>query len=120
MTSDSDRALFARIYDVVSRVPAGMVATYGDIAALVGDCDARTVGYALNDLPGSRHPEVPWQRVINSQGGISTRGEEQRRLLASEGVEFDLHGRVPLTRFRWPGPGDQPEDADRTEQLRLF
>jgi methylated-DNA-protein-cysteine methyltransferase-like protein len=53
---------------------------------------------------------VPWQRVINARGGISTGrawpGGElvQRRLLEAEGVEFDANGRVPLDRFRWrPG-----------------
>ena len=84
--SDTDRqTLDERIYEVVGQVPRGTVATYGDIAAIVGDgCDARTVGYALNDLPKASEGAVPWQRVINSMGGISTRGPLQRRLLEDE------------------------------------
>ncbi|HVA92781.1 MAG TPA: MGMT family protein [Chloroflexota bacterium] len=121
MSTESDHILYARIYDIVRQVPEGSVATYGEIAALVGDCDARTVGYALNDLPGSRQSEVPWQRVINSQGGISTRGEEQRRLLEAEGIEFDPKGRVPLARFRWPRPEqDAAPEVEEPSQLRLF
>jgi hypothetical protein len=52
--------------------------------------------------------DVPWQRVINSQGKISLRpgGNQQRLLLEGEGVEFDEHDRVDLKRFRWEGPPD--------------
>jgi methylated-DNA-protein-cysteine methyltransferase-like protein len=109
-----------------------MVATYGDIAAIVRGCDARTVGYALNEIPKRREGEVPWQRIINSQGGISTRGVRQRELLEAEGIVFDARDRVPLARYRWPGPnaedaaaqGLTPRPAgdadDGAEQLRLF
>ena len=69
------RPLFERIYEEIEQVPRGKVATYGDIAGLVGEgCDARMVGYALNALPDERSQIVPWQRIINSTGGISTRG----------------------------------------------
>ncbi|HEY8285661.1 MAG TPA: MGMT family protein [Chloroflexota bacterium] len=121
MTTNPDQALYARIYAAVAQVPAGSVATYGDIAALVGGCDARTVGYALNELPKGRQSLIPWQRIINSQGGISTRGEEQRRLLVAEGIEFDSKGRVPLARFRWPRPGrESPPTEEAPSQPRLF
>jgi methylated-DNA-protein-cysteine methyltransferase-like protein len=95
-----------RIHDVVRRIPAGRVLTYGEVAVLAGlPGQARLVGYALHALP--RHTSVPWQRVINARGGISTGrafpGGElvQRRLLEAEGVECDANGRVPLERFRW-------------------
>ncbi|HXT37777.1 MAG TPA: MGMT family protein [Chloroflexota bacterium] len=121
MSPESDPALYERIYAAVAQVPAGSVATYGDIAALVGGCDARTVGYALNELPKGRQSSIPWQRIINSQGGISTRGEEQRRLLVGEGIEFDPKGRVPLARFRRPRPDqDDPPPAKEPSQPRLF
>lgn len=97
---------YPRIYDVVSRIPAGRVLTYGDVAALAGlPGRARLVGYALHALP--EHTTVPWHRVINAQGRISlgraVAGAElaQRFRLEGEGVEFDAHGRVSLTRFRW-------------------
>jgi methylated-DNA-protein-cysteine methyltransferase related protein len=93
-----------RIYAVVKRIPKGKVATYGQIARIVGRCTARMVGYAMAATPeGSR---VPWQRVINSQGMISARSHSdgdvrQRVLLEKEGVKFDAKGRVDLTVFQW-------------------
>jgi len=95
-----------RIYAVVRQIPRGRVLTYGDVAALAGmPRHARLVGYALHALV---HPtDVPWHRVINHKGGISTGrvwpGGEllQRDLLEAEGVQFALNGRVPLRQYRW-------------------
>jgi len=111
--------LYERIYDLVALVPPGQVATYGDIAAILMSCDARTVGYALNALPRER-ADVPWQRIVNSQGGISTPGTTQRTLLEAEGIAFDERGRIPLTRFRWKGPDLEDEPQAPTGQLPLF
>ena len=93
------------IWKMVSKIPRGRVATYGQIAELAGlEGHARQVGYALHNLPeGSR---IPWHRVINAQGEVSPRTagdshELQRLLLEAEGVEFDTRGRVDLKRFRW-------------------
>lgn len=124
-------ALVLRIYEVVRAVPWGRVATYGDIAAIVGGgCDARTVGNALNTIPKRAAQEVPWQRIINAQGGISTKGLLQRKLLEDEGAEFDANGRIPLDRFRWDGPTAEwatehgfnmlPHRGQGSEQLSLF
>jgi methylated-DNA-protein-cysteine methyltransferase related protein len=92
-----------RIYEAVQQIPAGRVSTYGDIATIVGGIDAWTIGQALNRVPKEQQQAVPWQRVINAQGGISTRGLLQRKLLEDEGVFFD-GDRVDLRRFRWTGP----------------
>ena len=63
---------YQRIYDVVRRIPAGRVATYGQVAALAGlPGHARQVGYALHALED--HSGVPWQRVINAGGRVSPR-----------------------------------------------
>ena len=105
-----------RIYDVVRQTPYGRVATYGDIAAIVGDgCDARTVGYALNDLPKGSDAVVPWQRIVNSQGRISTRGARQREILESEGIVFDASGRIPLDRYRWRGQDGQDTTGEQSD-----
>ncbi len=95
-----------RIYHTVRQIPAGCIATYGDIARLADlPGHARLVGYALHALP--EFTDVPWQRVINAKGTISLGraypgGElHQRHLLETEGVEFDANGRVDLKRFRW-------------------
>lgn len=97
----------ARVNEVVRSVPAGRVATYGDVATLLGSPRvARHVGYALAALTD---PTVPWHRIINAQGRISHRGdlvraETQRRRLEAEGIVFDALGRVDLKRFRISPP----------------
>jgi len=96
---------YERIYETIRRIPKGRVATYGQIASLVGmPGHARQVGYALNALPDDRN--VPWHRVINARGEVSPRADEgsepiQRALLELEGVVFDDAARVSLERFRW-------------------
>jgi methylated-DNA-protein-cysteine methyltransferase-like protein len=95
-----------RIYEVVRRVPCGKVATYGQIAKIVDRCTARMVGYAMAALRG--RTDIPWQRVINSKGEISTRSRgdgalRQRKLLEKEGIRFDPRGRVNLRKVRWVG-----------------
>ena len=113
-TSPPDPILYNhQVWEIVSQVPAGKVATYGQIARLLasppGVADKsyltlgpRWVGYAMAKCPD----EIPWQRVINSKGEISSRpgAEHQRRLLEEEGVEFDPRGRVDLKRFGWQPP----------------
>src|SRR5207237_3453159 len=102
MKTDAD-GTHGRIHRIVSRIPRGRVATYGQIARLSGlRGQARLVGYAMHALPtGSR---VPWQRVVSSRGEISLPGSSatrQRSLLESEGVRFDVRGRIDLDRFLW-------------------
>lgn len=105
---------YRRIYAVIRRIPAGRVATYGQIAALAGlPGHARQVGYALNSL--SDEHDVPWHRVINSKGRISRRAESayddlQRVLLEAEGVVFGLNGSISLADFGWE-PGDSVNDT---------
>ncbi len=103
---------FARVYHVVRLIPCGQVATYGQVASIVGDPQAaRTVGWALSSLPEGEH--VPWHRVINAQGRISPRRcagavPEQRVLLEREGVVFDAGGAIDLEHYQWEGL-DWPE-----------
>jgi len=99
--------LHQTIYEIVRQIPRGRVATYGQIAAIVGGCTPRVVGYAMASVPfGS---DVPWHRVINAQGRVSERSAgdgaaAQRALLEAEGVRFDGDGRVDLSRWGWRGP----------------
>ncbi len=98
---------YGRIYALVRRIPAGRVATYGQIARLAG-CGARMAGYAMAAVP--KGSGIPWQRVINAQGRISPRkgggGEtRQLKLLRAEGIAFDATGRVDLKAVGWTGPG---------------
>ncbi|HTD51773.1 MAG TPA: MGMT family protein [Thermoanaerobaculia bacterium] len=97
---------YERIYAVVSRIPRGRVATYGQVARLAGLAgQARLVGYALSALETGSG--VPWHRVVNAAGQISLRqdggpaGRVQRVLLQRERVRFDARDRISLERFRW-------------------
>jgi methylated-DNA-protein-cysteine methyltransferase-like protein len=96
------------VLDVVRAVPEGSVTTYGTVALLAGKPrHARQVGAILYGLRDSEE-DVPWQRVINASGGISTfkvgSGELQVALLRSEGVV--VTGRkVDLDRFGWRQDG---------------
>jgi len=104
LRSDRNITRYEQIYKAVRMVPAGKVATYGQIAKIVGGCTARMVGYAMAALPYGT--DVPWQRIINYKGEISprTRGDgalRQGKLLKAERVRFDRHRRINLKKFRW-------------------
>ena len=99
------KVTYDMIHRIVSRIPRGRVATYGQIAVLAGiPGQARRVGYALSALPDGT--VVPWQRVVNAKGEISLRarsGSEsvQKKLLGAEGVLFTPEGRISMDRFQW-------------------
>jgi methylated-DNA-protein-cysteine methyltransferase-like protein len=100
MSSDFRSSVLA----VVRQVPHGQVATYGQIALLAGKPGAaRQVGYVLH---GARNEDdVPWQRIINAQGRISTFrlgfGDLQRELLRSEGISVSNDGKLDLKTYLW-------------------
>jgi len=99
------------VYNLVRDIPPGRVMTYGQIATILGaPRAARAVGYALRALP--QGTEVPWQRVINSRGGVSARGDVVRptvqyELLMEEGVAFGADETCDLKHYRW-----EPEDPE--------
>jgi len=104
-----ERSFDERVWRAVAQIPPGQLATYGQIAELIGayGC-ARQVGWALRRLP--LPSEVPWQRVVNAKGciswSLSREGSDwmQRDLLIAEGIPVDGQGRLPLAEFRW-SPG---------------
>ena len=107
LKSPKSTRLYQRVYAVVRQIPYGRVATYGQIAGIVEGCTARMVGYAMSATPWGS--DVPWQRVINSEGKISPRSSGhgsilQRELLEEEGVRFDRHQRIDFAQFGWQGP----------------
>lgn len=111
-----------RVYEIVRRIPAGRVMTYGQIAEILGEgYTPRTVGYVMHAADES----VPWQRVINAQGGCSTSRvvlppDKQQRMLADEGIVFDARARCDLARYRWsPDETENNRAADET-QISLF
>ena len=100
--------MFERVYALVSQIPAGRVATYGQIAWLLGNPRlSRAVGYALASCPD--HRDIPCHRVVNRFGGLSANfsplgKESHRMLLQAESVPFTPEGTVDLSRALWPGP----------------
>lgn len=107
---------YPAVWKIVRQIPAGKVSTYGQIAGYIPapagvspeDYLANRARWAGNAMAASPQG-VPWQRVINAQGKISSRkgAEEQRRLLEAEGVDFDQRDRVDLARFGWAGPSTE-------------
>jgi methylated-DNA-protein-cysteine methyltransferase-like protein len=94
-------ALFKRVHAWVARIPRGRVATYGQLSELIdGRLTPVGIGWALR----TGGPDLPWHRVVNSQGGISTEREQpgrQRALLVAEGIRFLPDGRIDLARHQW-------------------
>jgi methylated-DNA-protein-cysteine methyltransferase-like protein len=87
---------------VITTIPNGRVATYGQIAACAGNHRAaRQVAWLLHSA--AEKEGLPWHRVIGSRGSISLpRGggfEEQRARLVAEGVPVDGEGRIDLNRY---------------------
>jgi len=99
---------FARVHALVKRIPRGRVATYGQLSEMIGGrLSPVGIGWALRAAP----PELPWHRVVNSKGRLSTEGSSpgrQRKLLQAEGVQFLDGDVIDLARWQW-----QPHRSNR-------
>lgn len=101
---EQKNSVFDKIYEIVKQIPFGQVATYGQIASLVGNKKyARVVGYALHQNPNP--DEIPCFRVVNRFGQVSKAfafgGENQQiGLLEQEGIQI-VDGRVDLEMYGW-------------------
>ncbi len=115
-----DKTYREKVYKIVREIPSARVMTYGQIADILGEgYTARTVGYVMH---AAETENVPWQRVINSQGGCSTGKillpyNVQQKILEDEGVIFNDKGKCDLEKYRWFPEGFEPEDD---EQPSLF
>jgi len=115
-----DKTYREGVYKIVREIPSGRVMTYGQIAEILGEgYTARTVGYVMH---AAETENVPWQRVINSQGACSTQKltvphNIQQKMLESEGVIFSEKGKCDLQKYRWFPEGYAPKDD---EQPSLF
>ena len=93
---------FAKVWALVRRIPRGRVATYGQLSDLIARrLTPVGVGWALRAEPDR---PIPWHRVVNGRGGISTEGElpgVQRGLLEREGIELRSDGTVDLGAVQW-------------------
>lgn len=113
----NDKNYRERVYEIVRQIPLGKVMTYGQIAIILGEgYTARTVGYVMH---GADSENVPWQRVINSQGKCSTGRMTipmnlQQELLEAEGIYFNASGKCNLNELQWFPEGFAPEDDGQT------
>jgi len=96
---------FQHVYELVAKIPEGKVATYGQIAALLGKPrSSKIVGWALHSTPSKL--KLPCHRVVNRFGTLAPDSifggiEIQRSILESEGITFNSDGRVNLKKHLW-------------------
>lgn len=101
-TAPSEPRPFERVWQIVLRIPRGRVATYGQISRMIEQrLTPIAIGWALRAVPDGA---LPWHRVVNASGSVSTEREHpgrQRALLEAEGIRFDARGCIDLERFGW-------------------
>ncbi|HEY7955177.1 MAG TPA: MGMT family protein [Polyangia bacterium] len=94
--------IFEQVRLWVRKIPRGRVVTYGQLSELIeGRLSPVGIGWALHGAPEG---SVPWHRVVNARGGLSTENDVpglQRAMLEAEGVRFGPDGRIDLDRYRW-------------------
>ena len=96
MTPFSEKAI-----EIIQSIPAGKVATYGQIALLAGNHrNARRVSRLIHTC--SKKYNLPWHRIVNIQGKISLKDEKfeiQYEMLKAEGIEFGVGNAIDLKKF---------------------
>ena len=96
-------SFFASVYALVAQIPPGFVASYGQLARMLGaPRAARQVGWAMRRCSDA----LPWQRVVRADGSIAGGGYAalRRALLEGEGIPFTADGRVDMARCAWEIP----------------
>ncbi|MBZ5200504.1 MGMT family protein [Planomicrobium chinense] len=101
------QAFTEKAIQTIKNIPSGKVMTYGQIAACSGSPrGARQVARLLHSM-SSKH-QLPWHRVVNSQGQIVIQNEEaryaQQAFLEEEGIEVDMRGKIDLKRYQFNPP----------------
>lgn len=114
---DSEAKFRQQVESIVSRIPRGRVMTYGQLAALAGNARAARI---VGGIAHFGDPDLPWQRVVNKQGGLAAgypggrAGHKQ--VLEAEGVEVSPDYYVDVAALLWWPPGAAPEEP----QQQLF
>lgn len=122
MASNTDNDYREGVFRIVRSIPRGRVMTYGQIAEILGEgYTPRTVGFVMH----SANDKTPWHRVINAQGGCSTRGlvlphDKQQRMLEAEGVSFNERGRCELQQFLWIPAESEKKRKAKAVKATLF
>lgn len=100
MNKTLNENLIYEILSLVEEIPEGKVASYGQIARLIGrERNSRLVGKVLSDA--EHYGSYPCHRVVNHAGRTVPGWAEQRLMLENEGVEFCPNGNVDMKRFQW-------------------
>ncbi|MCA9327101.1 MGMT family protein [Candidatus Saccharibacteria bacterium] len=98
----SDAGFRERVEALVTQIPRGRVMTYGQLAALCGNARAARI---VGGIAHFGDPDLPWQRVVNKQGGLASGypggREGHRQVLEAEGVITDDKGRVDIQNLIW-------------------
>ena len=105
---------YAEVWNIISRIPRGKVASYGQIAKMIqppAGVSAETYleygGLWVSNAVASSPNEVAWQRVVSSKGEINERDKMQAKrhqlLLEDEGVLFGVRGRIDMKKYGWNG-----------------
>jgi len=100
MSKILDENLIYEILSLVEEIPEGKVASYGQIAKLIGrERNARLVGKVLSRA--EFYGEYPCHRVVNHAGRLAPHFGEQKKLLLEEGVGFKENGCVDMKKHQW-------------------
>ena len=102
-----DKAAFkGRVYKVVSQIPVGCVASYGQVAVMA---DEPAAAWEVGQIAHLGPSELPWHRVVRKDGGMASGfpggPENQQRLLELENIQFNKSDEVLMDKFQW-----QPEN----------
>lgn len=98
-----DEEFKQRVYALVAQIPQGRVMTYGQIAAI---CGAAWAAWEVGQLAHFGPTDLPWQRVVNKQGGLA-RGyvpdgfEGQKRALEADGIMVSDEYKVDVQSLLW-------------------
>lgn len=114
------KGFYDQVYDLVAKIPAGTVTTYGDIAKMLGrPRAARFVGYAMN--ASCETDTLPWHRVTFADGKTWDGQWErvQRDLLTAEGVGFTTDGHIDVEKYRW-NPDKMPSPTELRDMPLKF
>ena len=104
---DVEQGFRERVEALVAQIPQGRVMTYGQLAALAGNARAARV---VGGIAHFGDPLLPWQRVVNKQGGLASgypggRGGH-RQVLEAEGVTVSDDYRVAVDELLWWPPSE--------------
>ena len=92
--------LIYEILSVVEEIPEGCVASYGQLARLIGrDRNSRLVGKVLS--MARFYGNYPCHRVVNHAGRLAPRFPDQREKLIAEGITFRDNGNVDMKKHQW-------------------